>query len=181
MNSKIKVLAGGVAAAFVALAYWAVSTVPELPDSTGEPVQHVMSYDGNTISETKNGKVVWELTADSIEMVAETKVATLTNIKCYYYTEDGRKLELKGDKGIYNEATGDVTMEGNIAGKSSDGCEMSCERADWISKDSALKLSGKAHLEKKDDKLKADGDTMESTDGFQKFKVAGKAHIEKGN
>lgn len=177
MNPKLKAVIGIVVAAFIGLVVWAVQSIPD-PTNVEIP-QHVMSYDGNTITATKDGKIIWELKADTIEVVAETRLATMTNVKCRYYTEDGNVLELDSDKGIYNEATDDIELRDNIIGKRTDGYEMSCKELKWISKESKMILSGDVILEKKNEKLLAKGDVIEATDEFNKLKITGKAHLSK--
>ena len=59
MSKYTKAIIAVVVAAFAGLTVWAVNSVPDAPDDTA-PEQHVMTYDGNKITETKDGKVVWE-------------------------------------------------------------------------------------------------------------------------
>ena len=71
MNGK-KILVGIGIAAFASLVTWAVTSVPEAPKVQNETSDSkVMSYDGNTISEEKDGHKIWELTAEHIEIDTE--------------------------------------------------------------------------------------------------------------
>ena len=180
MNKKVKTLAGAAVAAVVLLVVWTVTTLPDVPDENAQQPRRVMSYNNNKTFETKNDKVSWELTADSIEMDADSQDASMTNVKCVFYAEDGRVLTLVGDKGVYSDNTKRITMEGNIKADSTDGSHMRCEKAEYASEDEILKLIGNAQLESESDKLKASGDVLESSDGFSRFKATGKAHVEKG-
>ena len=67
MNKMRKFLLGAGLALFVALVIWAVTTVPEPPDKPEQPAQsaNIMSYDGNEISEEKDGRKIWDLTEDN--------------------------------------------------------------------------------------------------------------------
>ena len=80
MNKKGKALIGILVVLLVALIVWAVRTVPAPPASPGQP-QTMMKYDGNTIKEEKDGRVIWELSAEQIDMDTKTQDASLTNIK----------------------------------------------------------------------------------------------------
>lgn len=178
MNPYLKALIGTVLVAFIGLTVWVVQSIPE-PSVDDEVKQHIMKYDGNTIVETKDGRVVWELTADTIEVVAETKIVTLNNVKCRYFTEDGRVLELKGDAGIFSEATDDIELRDNVAGQSTDGYELSCKKLSWIAKDEKMVLSGDVVIKNNVERLLAKGDVAEATDEFKKLKLQGKAHLSK--
>ena len=70
MNGKQKALVALGLILFVCLVVWAVRTVPETPqvnkDQDNGP--KVMSYDNKTISEEKDGVMIWDLTTAHIEV-----------------------------------------------------------------------------------------------------------------
>ena len=69
MSKKAKTLVVLIGAAVIILIVWTVSTIPEPPPATPpEPPGSTMSYDGNTLSEEKNGRKIWDLTADHIDV-----------------------------------------------------------------------------------------------------------------
>ena len=104
MNKKGKALAGVFAVLLLILIVWAVNGIPEPPADDGSgPSQRIVNFDGNTISEEKNGKIIWTVTAEKIEMDIDTKDASLINVKAVYNFEDGRTVELKAPKAIYKE------------------------------------------------------------------------------
>lgn len=178
MSSFLKVLAGVVAVAFIALVAWVVNTLPEPPDEVDVP-QHKMTYDNNIITETKDGKVVWELKADYLEVVAETKQVTMIKVQGKYYTDDNRVLDLVGDTALFDEASGDIQLKGNVKSTSSDGYEMSCNVMNWAAGESKMVLTGDVVIKNNVENLLAKGDVAEATDGFNKLKLSGKAHISK--
>lgn len=180
MDKKRKILLGAGVAVFAALVVWAVSTVPETPDVPEQPAQSskIMSYDGNEISEEKNGRKIWDLTAKHIEVNIETQDAVLEDLSGHFYAEDGRVVEVKADKGTYAAGTKDITISGNVTVKNSDGAQLTSDELRWEAQKEILAAIGNAKAVKED--LLATGDRIESTDGFNKIKIIGKAHLAKG-
>lgn len=179
MSKRNKILLALGIAAFAALVIWAVATVPEAPKPT-EPTQDskVMTYDGNTIREEKDGRTIWELTAEHIQVDVETKNVTFETLSGKFYAKDGRTVEIHADGGNYDDATKDIAITGNVAITTSDGAKLSSKELRWTAKEELLAAVGDATAVKDD--MKASGDRIESTDGFNKIKIIGKAHLVKG-
>ena len=142
MNKKGKALAGIFAVLLVGLIVWAVNGIPEPPDVGDTPSQRIVNFDGNTISEEKNGKIIWTVTAENIEMDIDTKDASLINVKAVYNFEDGRTVELKAPKAIYKEKDHHLEITDGVEGKSSDGGKFSCKEVEWLSDKDMLAMKG---------------------------------------
>lgn len=207
MDKKQKFLVGLLLAGFAALIYWAVTTVPQPQPETPQEAPTTMSYDGNTISEEQNGRKIWDLTAEHIEMNINTQDAEMENIDGHFYQEDGRVVTIHADKGNYEHESHDISLSGNIDISTSDGAELTSDELKWAAADSTLSAIGNAKATKdtmsvsgdrfdssngfadynvvgnayvtKDD-MEASGDTIESSDNFNKIKIIGNAHISKG-
>ncbi len=178
MSKKAKGIALVVLVGFVALVYWAVSTVPKPPEKIiDEPSRH-MTYDNNTISEEKNGKRIWELKAGHMDVDMESQDATLTDIEGHFYEKDGRILTVTAKTGKYTAKTHDIDIEGDVVIESSDGARLTSDALHWTSSNEKLAAVGNATAAKDD--MRATGDAIESTDGFGKIKIIGHAHLEKG-
>lgn len=180
MDKTRKLLLAAGIALFAALVVWAVTTVPERPKPV-EPTQQdskVMSYDGNEISEEKNGKKIWDLTAEHIEVNIETRDAVLEKLSGHFYAADGRIVEVKADRGTYADATKDIAITGHVEIKNSDGAQLTSDELRWEAQKELLAAIGNARASKED--MLAAGERIESTDGFNKIKIIGKAHLAKG-
>ena len=179
MEKYQKPLMGVVAAAVVAVVAWAVLTVPEPQKPTVE-ADHgkVISYDGNELSEEKNGRKIWDLTAEHIEVDIENKLTRLSKLTGHFYAEDGRTTEFKADEGRYDETSRDVVVSGNVTISNSDGAKLTSKELVWQAKEEVLTAKGEARISKDD--MLAEGDKIESRDGFNKIKISGKAHLVKG-
>ncbi|SFT61783.1 LPS export ABC transporter protein LptC [Selenomonas sp. GACV-9] len=179
MSKRTKWLLAGGLAVFVALVVWTVATIPEVPqDQTKVEAPKTMTYEGNTLSEEKDGRKLWELTAERIEVDVETQDVKLVNITGHFYAEDGRTVEIKADQGEFANETKDISVKGNVDIHTSDGASLKGQELRWQAKEEMLAAIGDAVAVKDD--MKVTGDRIESTDGFNKIKIIGKAHLVKG-
>ncbi len=179
MNTKGKILAGIGAVLLLALIVWAIRTTPEAPSATEGPAQKVMKYDGNSISAEKNGRTIWKLSAESMEMDTDTQDASFTNAQVIFYAEDGRTVEMTAPHGTYEAKSRNMKIDGGVKIETSDGASLSSQELDWSDAESLLAAVGDAKVQKDD--MQGTGDRIESTDGFSKIKIKGKAHIVKGS
>ena len=179
MDKKKKVLLVLLLVAVVGLIGWAVTTVPT-PQKT--PVQtsdsNVMTFDGNTISEEKDGRKIWELTSDHIDVDADTKNVKLEKVSGHFYMQDGRIVGIEADNGSYDNATKDISVTGSVVVTNSDGAQLVSDELKWTSNNEMLAAIGNAAVSRGD--MQGHGDRIESTDGFNKIKIIGKAHLVKG-
>lgn len=181
MTRNKKILAGIVLVLLAAMCIWAVRSVPE-HIKEGQPLEkRVMTYSGNTISEEKDGRKLWELTAESMEVDIDTQDAAIINLDARFYTEDGRTIRLLAPKADYKAKDKFLTAEGGIRGDSTDGIHLKCDRLEWKVAEECLTLIGNAELHRDSDALKVAGDSIEAREDFNRFKASGHAHLEKGN
>lgn len=181
MNKNRKIIIGAVLALLLGITIWTVESLPEVPDASDVLQKRVMTYSGNTISDEKNGKKIWEVSAETMEVDIDTQDAALTNMVARFYTEDGKTIEVKAPRATYTAKKKYLECLDGITGSGSDGEKIKCDKIEWQADNSRLALVGNAELEREKDQLKAKGDKIESTDNFNRFKIEGHAHLEKGN
>lgn len=177
MSKKARILVAAIGAVAIALVVWAVSTVPEAPVPQVQPEKRVMSYDGNTISEEKNGRKLWDLTSEKIEVDVDTQDMKLTGITGHFYAEDGKLAELKADGGVYGGKSKDVKLSGNIIVTYSDGAVLTSKELEWKNEAEILTASGDVKATREDVLITAD--KLEASESFNKIKAIGHAHIER--
>ena len=179
MDKKKKILLALLLVAVAGLVAWAVMTVPAPPQSQVETSDSkVMTYDGNTISEEKDGRKIWELTADHIEVDVDTQNVKIEKVVGHFYRQEGRTVDVQADNGSYDNGTKDISIIGSVDITTSDGAKLASDELKWTGKDSMLAAIGNANVSKDD--MQANGNRIESTDGFNKIKIIGKAHLVKG-
>ena len=181
MTRNKKIAIGIVLVLLAAMCMWTVRSIPDQLQE-GQPLEkRVMTYSGNTISEEKDGRKLWEMTAESMEVDIDTQDADVVNLEARFYTEDGRTIHLTAPKAVYKAKDKFLTAEGGIKGDSTDGMHLKCDKVEWKAGKEELALIGNAELQRDSDALKVAGDRIESQDGFSKFKASGHAHLEEGN
>lgn len=179
MSKRNKILLGLGAALFAALIAWAVWTVPDAPDiSDTQDETYIMTYDDNTICEEKDGRKIWELKAEHMSVDIRTQNIKLEKIAGHFYAEDGRTVEVLADGGSYDNETKDIVITGHVSASTSDGAKLTGDELHWLAQQEMLAAVGNA-IASKDD-MSASGERIESTDGFQKIRIVGKAHLVKG-
>ena len=179
MNNRGKFFAGIGILIFLALVVWVVRSIPEPPKAAppkDEP--RIMSYEGNTLSAEKDGRKQWELRADRISMNVDTQDAEMENIKGQFYEENGRVVTLVAKHGLYRQGTKDIAVDGDVKVTNTDGAELTSQKLTWLA--AQEKLVAEVDVRVKKDDMRASGDLIESSDGFNRIKIIGKAHIEKG-
>lgn len=181
MTKNQKIIIGIVLAALTAMCIWTIQSVPGRITEAPPLEKRVMTYNGNTLVEEKDGRVLWELTAETMEVDIDTQDAEIANLDAKFYTEDGRTIHVNAKKADYRAKEKILTAEGGIKGESTDGMHLLAEKLEWKSKENELALIDNAELKRDSDALKAQGDRIESVDGFNRFKIIGHAHLEKGN
>lgn len=158
---------------------WAVVTVPEAPAQKPLPEgPKLMTYDNNTLSAEQNGRTLWELTAEHTEVDVDTRRTELRGITGHFYAEDGGRVDIKAEQGHYDDVSKNIKLTGHIEVENSEGARLTSDELEWLAKEEILAASGKARVTKDD--MLGSGDRIESSDAFNKFKISGHAHLEKG-
>ena len=177
--AQSKWLYGGGAVLLTGLVIWAVTTVPEIPQQTDTPSgPRVMSYVDNSLSEERDGRTIWKMTAEKVNVDIDTNDTSMLKIDGTFYTEDGRTLTLHADEGRMDGKTRNVVLTGTIEATTSDGARLRAKEVKWTAAEGSLSAEGDAEFIHDD--IRATGDRIVSTDGFQRFRIIGNAHIEKG-
>lgn len=148
------------------------------PQAAQEAGDNKPVFLGNSIVEEDNGKRLWELKADRIEVDPKTKMAKLINLRGIFYKEDGSHIEITAPEAIVDANTKDITMTGSVKAVASDGSTFIAREARWEGKRRYLYGSGGVTLTKDDTVIT--GDQIESDANMEKVKVQGNARVVKG-
>lgn len=63
---------------------------------------------------TQNGKIQWELEADSAQMSSESQDVILQSPDVVFFPDDGEKIELTAARGILNTKNDNLEVEGDV-------------------------------------------------------------------
>lgn len=154
--------------------------LPATPDSqtsAADPASF-LSFNGSTYIEQKDGKPAWEISADTIEMDPATKIIYLKGIKGVFYQDKGGKVDLSALTATMDSKTKNITLNDDVkAVSSSDGAVLTAKQALWTANDRRFFGSGGITLTRDDTVIT--GDTIETDNNMQKYKVKGNAHVVK--
>ncbi len=137
--------------------------------------QTALTFAGNKITQEENGRLLWELTADAIEVDMVTHNATLHNLKGTFYADDGTVMNITSDNGTLDSKTQDVVLTGAVHGVTSTGGDFTSPAANWQGQNHLFVGTGGVRVTK--DGTVLTGDRLESDTVLNKIKVTGHAHI----
>lgn len=148
------------------------------PEQPKDQQTSKLAYVGNSIVEQKDGKTLWELKAEFIEIDVDTKNVQLKNLVGTFYQEKGGKIEITAPEAFVDSKTKNITMSVKVQATASDGTTFTANEARWSSTDQKVYGSGNVVLTKDDTVLT--GDKIESDSNMEKIKVFGNAKVVKG-
>lgn len=144
--------------------------------ATSEP--STMSYVGNSIVEEKDGKRLWELSAETIEVDTNTKNMKLKNMKGIFYQTNGGKIDITAPEAVMDSKTKDIVMAGKVQAVATDNTSFTAQEIRWSSQEQRFYGTGDILLTKDDTVMT--GDRIEGDKNLGKIKLSGHANIVKG-
>lgn len=177
-NKKFVIIACAILLIAGSIYYFIQDNPAKIEHSAQETAENVPTFIGNSIVEEENGKRLWELKAERIEVDPQTKAVKMFNLKGIFYKDDGGKIEITAPEASMDTKTRDIFMSGGIKALNSDGAAFTAQEAHWEGKRRYLTGTGGVKLTKDDTVIT--GDRLESDDKMEKVKVEGNAHVVKG-
>jgi LPS export ABC transporter protein LptC len=177
--SKIKILLYGlVIAAIIAGGLYYFLREEALDDTTKDSVVSRMAFSGSNLTETQDGKKIWDLTARVMEVDPKTQWVYMTDLQGVLYRKDGTEIAVSGKNAVVDPKTRNVELTGDIAMKASDGPTFHADKARYVAKDRKIFATGSIRATKDDYILTAN--ELETDDQFDTIVVKGNARIVKG-
>ncbi|RJP73925.1 MAG: LPS export ABC transporter periplasmic protein LptC [Candidatus Abyssobacteria bacterium SURF_17] len=140
------------------------------PDKLAQKLQDVR------YSQSKGGKLQWEMAAESVEQEGDGPTR-LSKVKITYYAENGRVTEATADSAMYNAATGNAKLRGNVVVTTSDGNRMTTDALAWNQAEEILRGEGVVTMSRGDSIIKGKGfELSPEAETFKIFKVEGTIH-----
>jgi len=153
--------------------------VPPTPAAVEEVEQvSTLSYAGNSITQQKDGKPLWKLDAESIEIDVKTNNVTMKNITGTFFQENGSKIDITAPGAVMDSKTKDIVMTGKVHAVASDGSTFTALQTRWAGQEERFYGSGDVVLTKDDTVMT--GDKIESDVSMSKIKVYGNAKMVTG-
>ena len=179
---KTSYLAIGGLVLFLAFGIWYFVREEPLPVKQPEQASPAslpgITFSGSSVVEQQDGKTLWDLTADTIEMSSDSKTMRFVNPKGIYYETKEGKIEITGLRATMDTKTRDIVMEGNVKAVNSAGATFTADTIKYFSKDKKFFGTGNVVVTKED--TVATGDQIESDNNMEKIILKGKARVVKG-
>ncbi len=140
-----------------------------------KPAQVAMTFADNKITEEENGKILWELTAEAIEMDPGTQNVLLHKVQGTFYSDKGTTLTVTSQEGSLDSQTKNVWLTGAVHAVASDGGDLTAPALLWQDQTKLLLGNGGVKVVKGSTTLT--GDQLEGDSVLNKIKVTGHAHV----
>lgn len=147
---------------------------PNVPESENK-AKVAMSFADNKITQEENGKILWELTAEAIEIDSVTQNVILHKVQGTFYSDQGTTMTLSSEEGSLDSKTKDVRLTGNVHATASDGGDLTAPEVLWQGQTKLLIGNGGVRVVKGSTILT--GDKLEGDSVLNKIKVFGHAHV----
>lgn len=100
------------------------------------------------VTETDNGKKLWELYADSGMYTDANNVVLLEDLVGNFYEDDKVKASFKADKGTYNSTKKQIILYDNVLLVYFDGTNIATDRLIYSGKNQDIVAEGNVRIEK---------------------------------
>ena len=177
--SKIKALLYGLLiAAIIAGGLYYFLREETLEDTKKESVISRMAFSGSHLTESQDGKKIWDLTARIMEVDPKTQWVYMTDLKGSIFRSDGTEMVVTGKNAVVDPKTRNLEITGGIEMKASDGPTFRAEEARYVAQDHKIFASGAVRATKEDYVMTAN--ELETDDKFDTIMIKGNARIIKG-
>ena len=149
-----------------------------LEDTKKESVVSRMAFTGSHLTESQDGKQLWDLTARVMEVDPKTNWVYMTDLTGVIYRSDGTKIDVTGKNAVVDPKTRNVELSGGLTMKASDGPTFKADKGRYVAKDRKIFASGSVRATKEDYIMTAN--EFEADDKFDVITVKGQARIVKG-
>ena len=137
-------------------------------ESVGEAADIAQELRGVKYSESKEGRLQWELVAETVKQ-ADEGPTDLEDVKITYYSDDGRVTVLTADTGRYEGAERNAVLRGNVVVRTSDGSSLMTEAIRWNQQAEMLKSEDDVIMRRGDSTIEGKG--FELSPGLETFRI----------
>lgn len=152
------------------------------PEKTPDPPvnpEKLIQFEGSKLEETKDGHLVWQVTADKIMVDPETQVMYLTNPKALLISDDGTELTITSPKGTADKTKKVLTIEPPIQAATNQGDTLQSKGTVYYNMDTRMVKGGNVVITRADTTtLKADA--FETNTSLDQVSLTGHASVTKG-
>ncbi len=160
--------------------YYFLRDVPEPPPTVAEQgtEERELQFLGTGLSETKDGKIQWEVQADQMQAGLDKKIVTMLGIRAKVYEHTGGQgiIQITASQGRMETTEKVLTLEGNIKALSEKGTEFAGNMIKWFMNEQRFTGEGGIRYQQAD--VTITGDRMEVEQNLNTVRVTGNARAE---
>lgn len=146
-----------------------------------EPVGLTQELRDVRYSQSKEGRLQWEMVASSVEQTAGGPT-NLEDVKITYHSDDGRVVVLTADSALYEDATRNAVLRGNVVVTTSDGNSLRTDALTWNQQSELLEGEGYVTMTRGESVIKGRKfELSPEAETFRIFNVEGTIHQEDMN
>lgn len=152
---------------------------PPPPVDTTQKISSVneIQFLGTGLSETKDGKLQWELNADQIQVGTDKKTAAMIGLRAQIYENAGQgKVQITAKQGQMDVEHKILTLQGDIKAISEKGAEFTGNMIKWLMKEG--RFTGEGNIQYHQNDMTIMGDTLEADQNLNTIRVTGNARAE---
>jgi len=145
-------------------------------DGVGEAAEISQKLQGVKYSESKDGRLQWELVAESVRQPGEGPTH-LQDVQITYYSDDGKITVLTADSGWYQSVERNALLRGNVVVRTSDGDTLMTDAIRWNQEAELLSSEDEVIMKKGDSTIKGRGfELLPRLEIFRIYNVQGTIH-----
>ena len=176
-KNKLSLIAVIAVVGFAVMLY--VFMNPNTSEDTMVSPDKLVEFEGSELEEKQEGKLVWRLTADKIQIDPDTQIMYFTNPKALVVAEDGTQMTITSDKGIVDREKRTIEIKQPVKAETDKGDTLQTDGSVYYNMDTRMIKGGKVVMERHDNTtLKADA--FETDSSLTKVLLTGHALVTRG-
>lgn len=176
-KNKITIIVTLVVVGFAAMLYSFMN-----PEKTSEPdvaTDKLVEFNGTELEESKDGNLVWRLTADKIMIDPQTQNMYFINPKAVLYDVNGTEMTITAEKGTVDKKTQTIELKAPVQAATNVNDTLQTKGSVYYNMNTHLIKGGNVIINRHDNtSLRADA--FETTTSLDKVTLTGHAQVTRG-
>ena len=152
---------------------------PNTSEDTMVSPDKLVEFEGSELEEKQEGKLVWRLTADKIQIDPDTQIMYFTNPKALVVAEDGTQMTITSDKGIVDREKRTIEIKQPVKAETDKGDTLQTDGSVYYNMDTRMIKGGKVVMDRHD-KTSLKADAFETDSSLTKVLLTGHAQVTRG-